>query len=176
MLRISRGSVAFVAALMFVPTLWAQELPQPGPEHKKLKELEGTWDATMKMGDQESKGTMVWKMDLGGLWLVSEFEGDFGGMKFMGKGMDSYDPIKKKYVSVWVDSMSTLPVVAEGNFDKNGKTMTMTGEGPGPDGKPTKYKMTTEHKDKDNLLWSLYGAGPDGKEGLQFTITYKRRK
>src|SRR5262245_49061633 len=98
MLRTSRGLVALVLSQAFTPALWAQEPPQPGPEHKKLKELEGTWDATIKMGDQESKGTMVWKSDLGGLWLYSEFQGEFAGMKFTGKGFDSYDPIKKKYV------------------------------------------------------------------------------
>jgi hypothetical protein len=130
----------------------------------------------MKMGDAESKGTMVWKMDLGGLWLVSDFQGDFGGMKFSGKGMDGYDPIKKKYVSVWVDSMSTSPMLSEGTYDKDGKTLTMTGEGPGADGKPAKYKMTTEYKDKDTIFWTMYGPGPDGKEGMQFTISYKRRK
>jgi Protein of unknown function (DUF1579) len=176
MSRISQAFVAFVASLVCVPALWAQDLPQPGPEHKKLKELEGTWDAVMKMGDAESKGTMVWKMDLGGLWLVSDFQGDFGGMKFSGKGMDGYDPIKKKYVSVWVDSMSTSPMLSEGTYDKDGKTLTMTGEGPGADGKPAKYKMTTEYKDKDTIFWTMYGPGPDGKEGMQFTISYKRRK
>jgi hypothetical protein len=176
MLSINRGLVTLVGLLVFVSALSAQDAPQPGPEHKKLKELEGTWDAVMKMGDQESKGTMVWKLDLGGLWLVSDFQGEFGGQKFSGKGLDGYDPIKKKYVGVWVDSMSASPMLSEGTFDKDGKVMTMTGEGPGPDGKPTKYKMTTEHKDKDNLLWTMFGAGPDGKEGPMFTITYKRRK
>jgi hypothetical protein len=154
----------------------AQESPKPGPEHEKIKELAGTWDAVMKMGDAESKGTMVWKVDLGGLWLTSEFQGEFGGEKFTGKGFDSYDPIKKKYVGVWVDSMSTSPMVSEGTYDKAGKVLTMTGEGPGMDGKPTKYKMTTEHKDKDTLFWTMYMPGEDGKDTPMFTITYKRRK
>jgi hypothetical protein len=164
--------------MLFVvgPAALAQAPVQPGPEHQKLKDMEGTWDAVMKMGEEESKGTMVWKMDLGGLWLVSEFQGDFGGQKFAGKGLDSYDPVKKKYVGVWVDSMSASPMVSEGTYDKDGKVLTMTGEGPGPDGKPSKYKMTTEHKDKNTLFWTLYGPGPDGKEAPMFSITYKRKK
>ena len=161
----------------FVPTVaLAQEPPKPGPEHEKLKELVGTWDAVVKFGPEESKGTMTWKMDLGGLWLVSEFQGEFGGEKFTGKGFDGYDPIKKKYIGVCVDSMSTLPVISEGTYDKDGKVQTMTGEGPGPDGKPTKYKMTTEHKDKDSVLFTMFGPGPDGKEGPMMSIAYKRRK
>jgi hypothetical protein len=142
----------------------------------KLKELVGTWDAVIKTGPQESKGTVIYKLELGGLWLVSDFQGEFEGQKFTGKGLDSYDPIKKKYVSVWVDSMSTSPLFAEGTFDKEGKIMTMNGEGPGMDGKPMKVKMITEYRDKDNLVWTMFGPGPDGKEGPMFSITYKRRK
>src|SRR6266699_669793 len=76
---------------------------KPGPEHEKMKQLEGIWDASVNAGGMESKGTMIYKMDLGGLWLVGDFEADMGGMKFKGKGLDSYDPMKKKYVGIWCD-------------------------------------------------------------------------
>src|SRR5262249_6297977 len=69
--------VAAVAGLILAPIGRAQEPPKPGPEHEVLKKLEGTWEATMKFGGMESKGTMIYKMDLGGLWLTSNFEGDF---------------------------------------------------------------------------------------------------
>src|SRR5262249_30723965 len=125
-----------IASVLFFSTALAQQPPKPGPEHERLKKLEGAWDATIKVGDQQSKGTMTYKMELGGLWLVSEFPGDFMGMKFQGKGMDGYDPLKKKYVSVWVDSMSNSPLISEGTLDKDGKVLTMSGEGLGMDGKP----------------------------------------
>jgi hypothetical protein len=168
--------IALTALLLLAPAALAQEPPKPGPEHQRLKELEGTWDAIIKMQNTESKGKVVYKMDVGGLWLTSDFEGAMGEEKFTGKGLDSYDPVRKKYVSVWVDSWSTSPMVSEGTYDKDGKTVTMTGEGPGHDGKPAKYKMTTVHKDKDNMHWTLFGTGPDGKEGPMLEITYKRRK
>src|SRR5262245_40983715 len=125
-----------VAAVLAVPAV-AQEPPKPGPEHEVLKKLEGVWDITMRFGGMESKGRVTYKMDLGGLWLVSSVESDLGGMKFQGRGMDSYDAGKKKYVSVWVDSMSTTPMTMEGSYDAAKKTLTMAGEGPGMDGKPT---------------------------------------
>ncbi len=177
MSKIHRIGLAVVSTFAIAATAAAQEAPKPGPEHDRLKQLEGNWDVVMKFGDTETKGKVVYKMELGGLWLVAQFEGEFApGQKFSGRGLDSYDPAKKKYVSVWIDSMSTSPVVSEGNYDKEGKLLTMTGEGPGQDGKPTKYKMTTEHKDKDNLLFTMFGAGADGKEMTMFTIAYKRRK
>jgi hypothetical protein len=169
------GILVAGVALVLSPAARAQA-PKPGPEHEKLKELVGTWDATMNFMGSESKATAVYRMDLGGLWLVSEFKGDFGGMPFSGKGLDSYDPLTKKYVSVWADSMSTVPMTSTGEYDKTGKVLTMTGEGRGQDGKMQKMKMTSEMKDKDSMLFTMYGPGPDGKDGVMFTINYKRKK
>jgi hypothetical protein len=39
-----------------------------------------------------------------------------------------------------------------------------------------KMRMTTEIKDKDNLLFKLYNPGEDGKEQLVMEISYTRKK
>jgi hypothetical protein len=165
--------VAAVALTLAGTPIRAQEAVKPGPEHQMLKKWEGTWETTMKMAGMESKGSCTYKMELGGLWLVSNFESDLGGAKFTGKGLDSYDPAKKKYVGIWVDSWSTSPLNMEGTFDAKTKTLTMTGDGPGMDGKPTKFKAVSEWKDEDTVNFSMYMG--DGKEP-GFTITYKRKK
>ena len=175
MSRVRMILVLCAAVVLQVATVRAQP-PAPGPEIAKLKALEGTWDATIKMQGGESKGTSTYKMGVGGNWLVSDFEGDFGGMKFQGKGMDTYDAAKKKYVTVWVDSMSSGPMIMEGTFDKDGKVLTMTGEGPGEDGKPTKFKSVSEMKDKDTMVFTMSAVGKDGKDAEMMTITYKRKK
>jgi hypothetical protein len=149
--------------------------PKPGPEVEKLKQFEGTWDATAKGGPETSKGVMHYKMGLGGLWLTGHYEGSFGDIKFEGRGLDSYDVNKKKYVNVWVDSMSTAPMLSEGEFDKDGKVLTLTGKSVDHDGKPTNHKMVTTIKDKDNMTFQLY-MGEQGKEKLMLTIDYKRKK
>ena len=154
---------------------FAQAPPKPGPEFDILKGMEGTWEATIKVGGQDSKGTMTYKMGMGGLWLMSKFEGEFMGQKFEGHGMDSYDANKKKYVSVWVDSMSTSPLVMEGTFDPAEKKISLEGMGPGMDGKPAKSSMVTELKGKDEMFSSMSGPGPDGKQAVMMTITYKRK-
>jgi hypothetical protein len=165
------AAVTIVAALA-VPA-FAQEAPKPGPEHALLKKLEGNWDTTMKFGDKESKGTITYKMELGGLWLVGALESELLGQKFSGRSLDTYDPLKKKYVSLWVDNMSTGPVTMEGTFDKEKKELTMSGEGPGMDGKPTKYKSITKLPDADTIVMTMYIG--DTKEPT-FTVTYKRKK
>ena len=135
--------------------------------------MEGSWDAVMKFGGMESKGTMTYKMEVGGLWLVSSFNGEFAGMKFQGKGLDTYDAGKKKFIGIWVDSMSTTPMTLEGTYDKEKKTFTMAGEGPGMDGKLTKYKSVTELLDESSMKFSMYMG--DGKEPA-FTIAYTKKK
>jgi hypothetical protein len=167
------GLLAVTAGLMlFAANGRAQEAAKPAAELEHLKDLVGTWDATMEGG----KGTMTYKMDLGGLWLVGDFQGEFGGGKFSGRGFDSYDQNKKKYVGLWVDSMSTYPMVMEGNYDAAKKVLTMTGEGPGHDGKITKWKSVNEIKDKDTMVFKMYTIGADGKETQAMTINYKRKK
>src|SRR5205823_3319294 len=84
----------------------AQEPAKPGPEHEKFKALVGDWEATVKMGGNESKAKANWKLDFGGFYAIETFEGDFGPMKLKGRGQSGYCPIKQKYFTIWVDSMS----------------------------------------------------------------------
>lgn len=156
-----------------MPAARAQGPAQPGPEHAQLKKQVGTWDTTMDFAGNKSKGTAVYKMDLGGLWLVSNFEGDMMGQKFSGRGFDSYDTGKKKYVGVWFDSMSTMPMVMEGTWNEAKKTMTMEGMAPGMDGKLAKHTMVTVMPDENTMNFAMYAG--DSKEPM-FTIVYKRKK
>lgn len=152
-------------------------LPQPGPEHARLKKMEGIWDAVVTEQDgKKSKGEFVYKMECGGLWLCSDFKGQFAGQPFHGKGMDSYDPATKKYVGVWVDSYMTSPLRYEGTYDEKTKTATSIGECNGPDGKPMKARMVTKTIDDDHETFEMYITGPDGKETKVSTIEYTRRK
>lgn len=176
-------STSLAAATLLFVWLWlpmiarSQELPNAGPEHEVLKEMTGTWDSVMKFeGQPDSKGKMTYKMECGGLWLTSNYEGDFGGAPFQGKGLDSYDAKKKKYVSVWVDSMSTTPMLFEGDYDKAKKTLTMFSEYPGPDGKPAKYKSATTRKDNDHYVFQMFITAAGAEETLMMTIEYTRRK
>lgn len=164
---------AVVVALALVMPAWSQEGPKPGPEHQLLKGQEGTWDTLMKAGGMEFKGSVTFKMELGGLWLVGTLESELFGQKFTGKSIDTYDAAKGKYVSIWVDSMSTAPVTTEGTYDKEKKTLTMSGEGPGMDGKPTKYRSISKMSDPDTIEMTMYIG--DTKEPM-FVITYKRKK
>ncbi|MFT4513881.1 MAG: hypothetical protein ACI89X_002549 [Planctomycetota bacterium] len=158
----------------------AAQMPQPTAEHQKLAELVGVWDATLNYMGMDgkpatSKGTSIRKRPMGGFWVVDKFQADMMGQKFSGLGATGYDPIKKKYVGTWIDSMTPSLMVTEGGFDKTGKVLTMSGMGPGFDGKPVKHRTVTTIKDKNTNVFQMFVPGPDGKETTMMTITYKRR-
>lgn len=174
-----RSSLTMAMAVALIASSFAQApAPKLGPEMKRLRDqLVGTWEATVKgPGFPDATGTMTYKLELGGMWLVSNYKGNFGGAPFEGKGLDTYDAESKKFTSIWVDSMSTSPMISHGEIDKTGKIMTMTGEMKGPDGKMMKTKSVTEMKDKDNMVMTMYAPGEGGKEAAMMTITYKRKK
>lgn len=162
-------------ALLVPHAMLAQEV-KPGPEHALFKEWEGQWDAAIKSMGGESKGSVTSKAMLGGLWYIEEFKADLGGMTFEGRGATSYDPAKKKYVGVWIDSMSTSPLISEGAYDKATKTLTMTGSMSMPDGSTMKVVQTTVFKDANTKTFSLKGALPDGNTIEMIGITYTRKK
>jgi hypothetical protein len=171
--------VRFIAVLLLTfglseSALLAQAPATPGPEHELLKKFQGTWTGKVKLGEEESTSTMTYKMGLGGLWLLSTYEGSMFGQKFEGRGMDTFDAKKGKYVSVWADSITTQPMVIEGTYDKAKKILTMKGDAPGPDDKP--FKMVTEFLSDDHHLWTMYVINPDGKEEKVMTVDYTRKK
>ncbi len=161
---------------------WAQEYPKPGPEHEQLKQLTGVWDGVAKFYMEpgkppvESKGEYTGKLDVGGFFLVTEYKGQLLGGPFQGRGLTGYDPFKKKYVGIWVDSMSPAFYHSEGAFDKSGKIFTETMEGPDPQGKPMKMHLTTEIKSQDQMVFKISSPGKDGKMALVMEVTYTRKK
>jgi Protein of unknown function (DUF1579) len=154
----------------------------PGPEHKKLEAMVGTWDTTAKMWmdpsapPQESKGVAENKMALGGRFLEQNFEGTMMNQPFTGKGYTGYDLYKKQYVSTWMDSMGTAIMNATGNVDSSGK-LTMTGSMDDPmSGKKTDFKETMTTVDPDHQVFEMWMPAPDGKMFKTLEIQYARRK
>jgi hypothetical protein len=163
-------------SLLAVAPLAAQQVEvKPGPEHAFLKKGEGVWDATAKSKAGDSKGELHCKMALNGLWLMEHYKGEATGKTFEGYGATSYDPGKKKFVNVWVDSMVTRPMLSEGTYDKDKKILTLVGDMPMPEGKSMKSSITITYKDANTKVLSLKG-NMDGKEFEMVEITYKRRE
>lgn len=157
-----------------------QEAPKPLPQHALLQKHAGTWDAVivthMPDGqDQRAKGKMVTKK-VGGFHTVDEFEGEVMGAPFTGRGSNSYCPVRKKFLSTWVDSMTGAPLLLLGDYDEKAKQLTMTGEAFGQSGKLEPCRTVTKFVDDDHFVWTFHGAGPDGTEMEFMRIEYTRAK
>jgi Protein of unknown function (DUF1579) len=166
----------FVLGCLFVVSAEAQPPQQKGPEHAKIAEMCGTWDTVMDIGGQKSNGTAIYTSICDGMWISSNFEGTLDGKPFQGHGVDGFDQVKKEYIGYWFDSMTSFPIVLSGNYDADGKVLTMVGTMPGPAESAQKYRSTTEMNGPDQMTFKMYMGAPGGKENLAFTVTYTRRK
>ena len=155
----------------------------PGPEHKGFAETVGTWDVESKMWmdpaapPHVSKGVSTFRTILGGRYLQYDYEGKAMDMTFSGYGISGYDRYNKKYVSLWLDSMSTGFYLTEGTCDAAGKVCTETGVWDDyTTGQKSKVKDVTTHYGKDKFTMEMYMVLPDGKEIKTMELTYTRRK
>jgi hypothetical protein len=174
-----------VACLSLKPVCRAQDqagASKPTEQHKLLEHEVGTWDANVKIWGEpgaeplESKATEKNELLPGGLWIISRFEGEMAGMKFSGVGTTGYDPIEKKYVATWIDSMSPHMMIMKGEYDPATKTTTLTGDSRDPmTGKMVSTKEISRHIDENSRTFEMYVPDKDGKMFKVMEIQYKRR-
>lgn len=154
----------------------------PGAFHKKLDVFVGDWKSVSKFWmapgqePQTSEGEMRMTWILGGRFLKQEYKGQAMGRPFEGMGLWGYDNLKKKYISSWVDTMSTKIAIELGTCDASGKTFTSFGSHDDPiTGKVVKTKSITRVVNKDKHVLEMYAPGPDGKMFKNLEIVYTRK-
>ncbi|UCF35067.1 MAG: DUF1579 domain-containing protein [Phycisphaerales bacterium] len=150
-----------------------------GPEHARFKEAVGTWNTVTKMwmGPGEptiSTGTSEMEVIFGGRYMVEHFKCTMMERPFEGMALGGFDKLKKKYVSIWLDNMSTGFMVMEGTYDEATKTTTSYGEYDDPFTGHEKMKSVLREVSKDKHVFEMYQIGPDGKENKTMEITYSR--
>lgn len=180
-------AVAATACLALLASSGAARAQAPrlkAPEHDLLKKEVGVWDATMKLWlspDAEPLTVQcVEKNELlpGGMWLLSEFKSESPELSFSGKGALGYEPVEKKFVHFWIDSMSPYAIVLKGDYDPNSKTLRMTGESRDPQsGEMQTTRHVAKYVDDDTRVFEIYMVDDDGDNDEKVVeIQYKRRK
>ena len=177
------------AALLAVGLVaWAAEdapappMPMPQAEHAWLQQLVGDWDTevecVMAPGQPavKSKGTEHSRM-IGGFWAVFENHGEMMGAPFTGIMTVGYDPEKKQYQATWVDSMTPILWVYQGEVDASGKALVLHAKGPSCEqpGKTVNYRETTTLVDGDHKVFTSE-AEMDGAWVPCVTVHYTRKK
>jgi len=162
---------------------WAKAAT-PGPEHKQLEAMVGTFEVACKSWmnpdpkapPMESKGTSTTEMIMGGRWVRTVFNGEFMGMPFEGRGIIGYDNIDKKYKSVWIDTMCTTVQVDNGTYDAATKTFAFSGEFKDPTGKTVKARWTDQVIGSDKLVMTHYHTEQGKPEAKVMELTFTRAK
>ncbi len=158
------------------------KLATPGAPHKVLASMEGSWNAKIKSWMEpdkppaESKGTCEQKMLLGGRFLQQEFTGDMMGSPFNGIGVTGYDNHTGKYVSTWMDSMSTAILVFEGTASTDGRTITQESNYDTPIKGPLKWRSVTRIIDDNTWSFEMFETGRGRDEQRMMEITYTRKQ
>lgn len=148
------------------------ELVKPGPEHKQLESLVGTWDQEIKFWMEPGKPPMTFKgrsqnrMILGGRFLLCEARGGEGAMAFERLNIVGFDRRHKQYTTVEFDSMGTYYVTGRGPYDEARKAIVMYGEDVDPVlGHTQKYDMVTRVVSPTQYVTEIIFKDPEHTQG-----------
>ncbi|HKW86376.1 MAG TPA: DUF1579 domain-containing protein [Nitrospiraceae bacterium] len=158
-----------------------QKLATPGEPHKQLTSLAGSWTTQTKEWMEpgkpptESTGSVEMKVLLDGRFLQQEFSGNMMGQPYSGIGTTGYDNLRKRYVSMWMDTMGTGIFMMEGTASADGKTITLRGQHAELGGGKMTHRAVWKIVDNNNQTFDMYGTHDGGKEMKMMEITYTRK-
>ena len=157
-----------------------EKMGTPGEPHHALARLAGTWATAIRFwgpdgSPTESSGVCEQRMLLGGRFLEQQFTGEMMGSPFEGIGITGYDNTTGKYVSTWIDSMSTAILFFEGTSSRDGRTITQEATCEDPVRGPMKWRSMTMIPNDTTVLFEMYGTDKNGKEEKMMEITYTRQ-
>ncbi|RJQ54879.1 MAG: DUF1579 domain-containing protein [Nitrospiraceae bacterium] len=159
-----------------------RKLAIPGAPHKSLAGLAGTWTTITRAWMEPDKppmegtGTCEQKMLLGGRYLQQEYTGEMMGDTFTGINIIGYDNYTGKYVSVWIDSMSTGIYCFEGTAGADGKTITQECSYDDPVRGPMVWRSITRIVDDNTLKYEMFliPKGQKEEKAMEMTVSRKR--
>ncbi len=166
------------------------EMSKLNENHKLLSAMNGNWNFVIKMWmnpdpnakPQESKGTATRKDIMGGRYVMMDVtgkmqmpgeDGKMKDMQFKGMGIEGYDNAKRKFVSSWIDNMSTGIQFSEGTYDPATKTFTYTSEIEMVPGMKTPVREVIKIPDNNHMTLEWY-ENRGGEEKKTMEIAYTR--
>jgi hypothetical protein len=159
-----------------------QKAAAPGAPQKLLESMAGSWTTKNKgwmepdKPPMETKGSSEQKMIFGGRYLQQDYSGDMMGMPFNGMGLMGYDNQTRKYVTAWIDSMSTGIFLFKGTVGRDGKTITQTCRFLDPVQGSMQYRFVTKIVDNNTFMAEMHSIGKKGKEMKMMEMTYTRKR
>jgi hypothetical protein len=146
--------------------------------HDWMKALEGTWQTEIKATwpgapEQVQLGVCKRRMELGGRFLMTEYDGRWEGKFFRGVGSLGYNNVTRRFEQTWMDTMATGTMMTTGTADASGKVLTLTGEFAMAEGMTVKSRQVFTIVSPDKHTEVFYHT-MDGQEMKVMEITYVR--
>lgn len=171
-------------ALLAASLLSAQDAKpphaMPSDEHAFLHQFAGEWKTNGRGTDLSGKdvdmvGFESDRMVIGDFWLSFVYRSQVNDKLFVGHGMIGYDPQKKKYVGIWVDSMSPYLTSLEGTADRQANTLTMDSTGVDPaTEKACRGRLVFHVQDSDHRTLQSFRVDDGQKGQMVFDQHYTR--
>jgi hypothetical protein len=159
-----------------------KELGTPGEPHKMLARLAGSWVTRTRSWMEPDKppteghGSCEQKTLFDGRYLQQEYTGEMMGNPFKGVNLIGYDNHAKKYVSTWIDSMSTGIYFFEGSASADGKTITQVCSYDDPVRGPALWRSVTHIVDDDTMEYEMFITPEGGSEEKMMEMIVTRKK
>ena len=155
-----------------------------GENHKLLASLAGEWNTKVKSytdpksPPKETKGSVSVKPIMGGRFLESNFKGSMMGMPFQGRELSGFDNTSGKFVSAWIDTMSTNIFQSTGTYNPETKQFNYSGTVVCPVTKenvPVRMVITVPDKNHHKFEW-FEKRGEQEVLGMEIDYTRKGTK
>jgi Protein of unknown function (DUF1579) len=162
---------------------YIEKYGSPGPEHKQLEPLVGSWTAQVScwmdpnQPAAKSEGTAERKWIMDGRYVEEHFTGKLMDKPFHGLGIVGFDRAKSKFTCLWLDSVVTTMEMSAGTYDESTKTFTFKHEGECPiTHKHVRTRNTLRLVSADEQRMDMYRQLGDEKEMKMMEITFTRKK
>lgn len=159
-----------------------RKLAEPGAPHQSLDGLTGTWTVSNKVWMEpgsppvEGSGTCEQTMILGGRYLLQEYSFTDAKTGETGNALNlvAFDNHTGKYVSAWLDSMSTGIYYFEGTGSADGRIISQECRYDDPVKGPCSWRSVATIKDDDTLEYETYLTPEGGREEKMSIMTLTR--
>ena len=159
-----------------------KKLATPGEPHKLLASIAGSWTTKTKewidpqKPPVESTGTVSSRMMLDGRFLQQEITGSMHGRPHTGIWTIGYDNLLKRYISTWIDTMSTQIFIMDGTASADGKAITLTGQHAEVGGGHMTHRAIWKILDSNTQEFIMYGTYHGGQEMKMMEVLYTRKQ
>jgi len=171
------------AAMAQMMAAW-EAYAEVGAPHEALHDRQGAWNATVKFWfapdtpPEVSQASSTVEPIMGGRYILERFSSTMpDGAAFEGMGLVGFDNLKKAFVAMWIDTMSSGILTAEStSYADDFSRIEFRGQAPDPMAKTYKTQRSVEFwPDDDTRVMQAWERGPDGTEMKVMEITYTRK-